>query len=701
LVGILITTSLLAGCGADAGTAVDNPTPGITALNPAAVDQGAASPSITIAGSDFVETSAVQVNGSTRPTSFVSRSQLRVTLSDADVFNAGILQLSVFNPAPGGGTSNSSPLTVRVRTNPPPTLTSSSPVFVPAGSTGVTVTLEGTGFVPQSVVVFGFATHGGVTYVSPTQLRVALTDAEIASAGTLVIRVVNPSPGGGSSADLQLQVRSPVPILTTLSTNQGQAGQLELSLGVTGTGFVKNTVVRFNGAPRATTFVSGTSLGVLLLEGDLRAAGTFAISAENPAPGGGTSNALSFQLTNGTPTISMLPSSGAHAGRPGFSLIVSGTGFVDGAVVRWNGAARSTQYVSATRVVGEISAADVVAAGTAQVTVVNPAPGGGTSAPAVMTIRAVGAATATSRQAVKLSARDLAPDDQRNLIYLSIGGNAALDANSVVALDPQSGTVTQRVFVGSNPGRLARSDDGQFLYVGLDGANAVRRVDLPSLTAALQWSVGAGQVAGELLVLPSRPRSVAVSRQSPGFSPPLNGVTVYDDGVARAQSSPGHTGGNRIAFLASPDTLYGYNNAHSGFEFFTIALDATGARHAFTNGGLIGGYYTQITGGAGRIYGTDGSVVDAQRRTRVGTFGIASSSTAVDPVLGRAFMLVDSGIAVYDLNNFQHLGTVAVPNISLTHPALSYPHLVRWGTNGLAFLDEDEVFIVRSPLFGP
>jgi hypothetical protein len=208
-------------------------------------------------------------------------------------------------------------------------------------------------------------------------------------------------------------------------------------------------------------------------------------------------------------------------------------------------------------------------------------------------------------------------------------------------------------------------------------------------------------VAGEIKVVPGQPHTVAVSRQSPGTSPPLAGVTIYDDGLPRSQSSPGHTGGNRIEFLDKPDTLYGYNNAHTGFEFFTISIDAAGARHAFTTGGLISGFYTQITGGAGRIYGTDGSIVDAERRVKVGSFPTSTSSMTVDPVLGRAFMLQDNGIAVYDLNNYQLLGTVPVTGVALDHPAVAYPHVVRWGNDGVAFLDSDEVFLVRSPLFGP
>lgn len=701
LIGATVVVGTLAACGKDSTGAGDNPTPGITTLAPAEVEQGVATQSLTISGSDFVPSSVARVNGSDRPTTFVSRSEVHAALSAADVGSVGTLEIVVVNPPPGGGTSNVVLLVVRAHPNPVPVIAGFAPAFLTAGSSGNAVTIEGTGFVQQSSVVVGFAARSGVTYVSPTQLRVAFADSEVSSSRTFNLLVFNPPPGGGASNEAPLEIRAPAPSLTALGESQTTAGQSQYTVSVTGTGFVKNSVVRFNDAPRTTTFVNATTLTATLGEGDLRAAGTFSISVATPPPGGGTSNALALQLVNGVPTITLLPSQGAHAGRPGFSLMVHGTGFVQQSAVYWNGTARSTQYISSSRLLAEISAADVASPGTAQITVVTPAPGGGTSAPALMTVRDVPAATATSIRALQLFGRDLAPDDQRGLMYLSIAATAPLDANSLVALDPSSGSVTQRVFVGAGPGRIARSSDGQFVYVGLDGASAVRRVNLSTFTAGLQWSLSAGEVAGEIKVVPGRPGSVAISRQSPGISPPLDGVTIYDDGLPRPQSSPGHTGGNRIEFLDKPDTLYGFNNAHTGFEFFTISIDATGAHHAFTTGGLIAGFYTQITGGAGRIYGTDGSIVDAERRVKVGSFPTGAASMTVAPALGRAFMLEGDGIAVYDLNNYQLLGTVPVSGFVLDHPALAYPHLVLWGPDGAAFLDTDEVFLVRSPLFAP
>lgn len=66
-------------------------------------------------------------------------------------------------------------------------------------------------------------------------------------------------------------------------------------------------------------------------------------------------------------------------GNPGFTLNVSGTGFVSGATVNFNRAPLPTTFVDTEHLTAMVPAADVANAGTAAVTVVNPGPGGGSS----------------------------------------------------------------------------------------------------------------------------------------------------------------------------------------------------------------------------------------------------------------------------------------------------------------------------------
>jgi hypothetical protein len=79
------------------------------------------------------------------------------------------------------------------------------------------------------------------------------------------------------------------------------------------------------------------------------------------------------------PAISGLSPSSATEGSPNLTLIVKGSNFVSGAVVRWNGSDRPTSCVSGAQLSATITAADIASAGPESVTVFNPGPGGGES----------------------------------------------------------------------------------------------------------------------------------------------------------------------------------------------------------------------------------------------------------------------------------------------------------------------------------
>jgi hypothetical protein len=104
-----------------------------------------------------------------------------------------------------------------------------------------------------------------------------------------------------------------------------------------------------------------------------------------------TSAAVAVTVSNGSPApvLTSLNPSSATAGGVAFTLTVNGNSFVSGSSVRWNGAARTTTFVSATQLAASIAAADIATAGSASVTVVTPAPGGGTSSAAAFVVNPV------------------------------------------------------------------------------------------------------------------------------------------------------------------------------------------------------------------------------------------------------------------------------------------------------------------------
>ena len=86
----------------------------------------------------------------------------------------------------------------------------------------------------------------------------------------------------------------------------------------------------------------------------------------------------------------------ARPGGSGFTLTVTGTGFAAGAVLKWNGSARSTTVTSGSSLHATITSADIAHPGTATVTIVNPAPGGGASNGVYFPIRGTAATVAMS-----------------------------------------------------------------------------------------------------------------------------------------------------------------------------------------------------------------------------------------------------------------------------------------------------------------
>jgi len=190
--------------------------------------------------------------------------------------------------------------------------------------------------------------------------------------------------GGGSGAPTH--TTNPVPQIASLSPNSTAAGEAAFTLIVTGTGFISGSVVRWNRADRTTTFVSSSQLTATISANDIAVSGTFQVTVFNPSPGGGTSNALTFTINNPAPTLSLIAPNSAFAGGGDFTLTATGSQFVSNSVVHWNGSNRATTFVTSTELQAAILASDIAAVGAAQVTVFNPGPGGGTSAPQAFTI---------------------------------------------------------------------------------------------------------------------------------------------------------------------------------------------------------------------------------------------------------------------------------------------------------------------------
>jgi hypothetical protein len=192
--------------------------------------------------------------------------------------------------------------------------------------------------------------------------------------------------------------------ISSLSPANATAGSQQLTLTVTGSGFVAKTVVQWNGNTIATQVqtdvngnVVGGSISATVPASLLAKPGTAFVNTLQPHSGAGTnglSNPIAFIINppgNPLPAVSSLSPSCASAGAAAFTLTVSGSSFLPtsdpsgGSQVLWAAVPSGTQTTlatvnaSATQVQATVSAALVAASGTASVRVFNPpSPGAGT-----------------------------------------------------------------------------------------------------------------------------------------------------------------------------------------------------------------------------------------------------------------------------------------------------------------------------------
>jgi hypothetical protein len=94
---------------------VNNSSPSTVSISPTSKTTGEPGFVITINGSNFNTASVVRFNGSDRTTIFNNSTQLTATILSSDIDTSGSFPVTVFTPAPGGGTSTAQQLLV----NPP------------------------------------------------------------------------------------------------------------------------------------------------------------------------------------------------------------------------------------------------------------------------------------------------------------------------------------------------------------------------------------------------------------------------------------------------------------------------------------------------------------------------------------------------------------------------------------------------------
>ena len=288
---ICLLPALLSSCQQQINYAV----PVLNSITPSSIQAGQPAFTLTVVGSHFTPASVVEWNGAGRTTLFNTINQLSAQIFASDIQNAGSASVTVFTPQPGGGTAQTLTFTINPAPSTVPVITSLSPSGTSAGGASFIFDVMGNNFVSLATVTVNGSARQTI-FVNSTFLEAVLNSSDTSTAGTLQIAVVNPSPGGGSSLSFPFSVKNLVPAVTSVTPSAIIAGSPSAAIALVGTGFVSNSVVTINGAPRLTTYTSASQVSASLSAGDYAAAGVDQVQVVNPAPGGGTSNVVTFAV---------------------------------------------------------------------------------------------------------------------------------------------------------------------------------------------------------------------------------------------------------------------------------------------------------------------------------------------------------------------------------------------------------------------
>ena len=576
-----------------------------------------------------------------------------------------------------------------------------TPDSVTVGDTAVTVTVRGRGFNEMSHIYSDPYLPLITTFVNDSTLEGRLEWPPF-YAGMHQVYVytetyTEETVSFETTQSAPFVIANPSPGLTATSPDWAPVDAEVERITVRGRGFVYGAEVQWNGSPRYTQVWSDTLLVFYPNSYDFWEKGQVEVTVLNPAPSRGPSEALVFEVGART----FLHTAGATAGSQGLRLVVYGEGFGNDWKVYWNGQERSTQFSSSGRISAWIPASDLAAPGEGRVTVVPPAWRQEKPLRAgTVTVRTAGPATVTSQIRLDLPVRDLVYVPSRDRLYATVYAGPL--ANHLAVIDPNTGAVENAWWVGQEPRYLAASDNGRYLWVGLDGENAVQAIDLEyGYPTYYRIQLGSGMVAEDLEVVPGEEGRVAVARKNTCCSPRHEGVALYSYGSPFPNETSAGIGSNVIAFGATPSVLYGLDNESSGSRSPVMRVDDTGVVTTYAGWSLSLTGYPDFAYAAGRLYLSSGGVLDTGWNDWVGFIGQVSGAVHPDARTGRAFFLGDDGIRVADINTYHVLGTIPVPPLSFEHPATQRKHVVRWGADGLAYHDADEVFIIRSPIAGP
>jgi hypothetical protein len=374
--------------------------PSIVGMTPSIAPVGASPIRLSVRGSSFAAGAVVRWDGQPLITRVLSASALEADVPAARLSIAGAHAVTVTDAA---GSASSS-LTFRVA-ELTPTISSVDPSTLIAGGGNTVFRIRGEYFTPTSRVRWGTSTLDAATVsvVSANELSVTAIRSHLATPGTANITVANTYPSGSTRVSNPVAVQltpPPRPVVAALEPSTVTAGGNSFILRITGRDFAPTVQVRFGGSTLDESRTQTNSLTEILAAVDapfIAQPGTYRVEVVNiGATSMLVSNSVTITVTAPPPpplpqpnpipaltsvkvdTVGTLSLNGVTT--PRLMLTLTGTGFMQGSVIRLNGSDATPIFDSSTQLRLRVDRIDRFPK-PLPISVFNPLPGGGLSGP--------------------------------------------------------------------------------------------------------------------------------------------------------------------------------------------------------------------------------------------------------------------------------------------------------------------------------
>lgn len=189
-----------------------------------------------------------------------------------------------------------------------------------------------------------------------------------------------------------------------------------------------------------------------------------------------------------------------------------------------------------------------------------------------------GRSDAQTVRSIPARANKLLFDQKRHKLYATVKSTDASYPNCLIKIDPITAMVEDTLYVGSDPTCMDITKDTNYIYVGLNGASFIKRVDLNSFqvdqTIALGSSITYGPLyAADIAASSFSSDIVIVSRKRTSVTPTFEDVVAFKKGVllpARVSSSTCDV----IESEKDTNLVFGFNTTSTSNTFSILRLDS-------------------------------------------------------------------------------------------------------------------------------